>query len=84
LSGKLKTAYNQCIKALVGSSSKNTIYSIYCLSLELGVPLLEDLHFTARARAFYKFGSLKTFIAVLMANVGVPYGRSNGPSGLNS
>jgi len=82
LSGKLKTAYSQCVKALVGSSSKNTIYSIYCLSLELGVPLLEDLHFMARARAFYKLRSLKTFIAVLMANVGVPYRKLTWTTGV--
>jgi hypothetical protein len=33
LSGKLKSAYNGCVKALVGSSSKNTIF-FHLLSLD--------------------------------------------------
>jgi hypothetical protein len=56
----------------VWSSSKNTIFSIYCLSRELGVPLLEDLHVTARAREFYKFGTLKTDLHC------VAYGKHEG------
>jgi hypothetical protein len=62
-----------------GQVAKTQYFSIYCLSIELGVPLLEDLHFMARARAF---GSLKTYMAVLMANVGVPHRRLTWTTGV--
>jgi len=52
LSNSLKEAYGSCVKALVGANSRNTILSVYCLSLELVVPLLEDLRVEAKARAW--------------------------------
>lgn len=82
LNSALKKSYTDCVKALVGSDSKNTIYSKYCLSLELGIPLLEDLHMTARARAFYKFRTLKTLIAELAKNERVPYRKLTWTTGV--
>jgi len=53
LSNSLKEAYGSRVKALVGANSRDTIPSVYCLSLEPVVPLLEELRVEAKARAFY-------------------------------
>jgi hypothetical protein len=64
--GRVAKEYNVGIRLLVGSDSKNTIYSDLCLRSELGLPSLPTIASMARARAAYKFPKLKTVISKLM------------------
>lgn len=63
---KVVKAYQAGIRILVGSASKNTIYSDLCLRQELGLPSFFELASMARACAVWKFPTLKTVMALLI------------------
>ena len=62
----VKKEYNAGIRIMVGSASKNTIYSDLGLRSELDLPSFDYLTTMARARAVWKYATLKTVIASLM------------------
>jgi exonuclease III len=63
---RLETVYNDTIKKMVGSSSKNTIFSVLALRRELDIESVHELVMHARTRAYFKFPNLKTWIANLV------------------
>jgi exonuclease III len=63
---RLETVYNDTIKKMVGSGSKNTIFSVLALRRELDIESVHELVMHARTRAYFKFPNLKTWIAKLM------------------
>lgn len=73
---KVVKAYKAGIRILVGSASKNTIYSDLCLRQELGLPSFFKLASVARARAVWKFPTLKTVMALLMEQRHTAHKRS--------
>jgi Exonuclease III len=64
----LTMAYHQALKGMVGSRSKNTIYSVLTVRRELDVPSFHEMVAVSRARAIKKFPTLNTWAAVLMEN----------------
>jgi hypothetical protein len=70
------TEYNNAVKAIIGSRSKNTIYSLLALRTELNLPTFQEIAIRSRARAMFKFPTLNTWVTVLMER---PFrSRSNG------
>ena len=64
----LSSAYHTALKGIVGSRSKNTIYSMLTVRRELNVPSFQELIIVSRARALKKYPTLSTWVAKILEN----------------
>jgi len=74
---KMESAYSDALKCLVGSRSRNTIYAIESIRLELGVPSFHEIVLKGRLRVLVKYPDLNTWVAKIAVAPELKEGKSH-------
>ena len=74
---KMESAYSDAIKCLVGSRSKNTIYAIESVRVELGIPSFHEIVMRGRYRILTKYPGLKSWVSRIAAAPELKHGKSS-------
>ena len=74
---KMESAYSDAIKCLVGSQSKNTIYVIESVRVELGIPSFHEIVMRSHYHILTQYPGLKSWVS----KIATALRQSNGSSG---